>query len=153
MGTPGIDQILCYENTMLFFVSTFQYVIVALVFSVGRPYRQEFYRNYLFLFSGFALILFNCLLTVRPNNFFMEKFELLNIGNLYYYLVFFGSVFFNLFVSYLIDHVFLEARCVQKGLKALQRKKGPRNKYKVILKDIQNDSSWPPAAIYDEGSV
>ena len=42
--TPGVDVIKCFENTILFCFSNFQYVIVALVFSVGRPYRKEFYR-------------------------------------------------------------------------------------------------------------
>lgn len=34
-----------YENTTLFFISSFQYLIVAVVFSKGRPFRQPCYRN------------------------------------------------------------------------------------------------------------
>lgn len=34
-----------YENTTLFFISIFQYLIVAVVFSKGRPFRQPCYRN------------------------------------------------------------------------------------------------------------
>ncbi|CAJ0959803.1 unnamed protein product, partial [Ranitomeya imitator] len=36
-----------YENTTLFYVSCFQYLIVAVVFSKGKPFRQPSYRNYL----------------------------------------------------------------------------------------------------------
>ena len=32
-------QILCFENTVLFTFANFQYIIVALIFSVGKPYR------------------------------------------------------------------------------------------------------------------
>lgn len=34
-----------FENTSLFYVSCFQYLIVAVVFSKGKPFRQPTYRN------------------------------------------------------------------------------------------------------------
>ena len=34
-----------YENTTLFYVSTFQYLTVAIVFSKGKPFRLPSYRN------------------------------------------------------------------------------------------------------------
>uniref|UniRef100_S4RLM8 ATPase 13A3 n=1 Tax=Petromyzon marinus TaxID=7757 RepID=S4RLM8_PETMA len=33
------------ENTTLFFVSSFQYIIVCFVFAKGKPYRQPIYKN------------------------------------------------------------------------------------------------------------
>uniref|UniRef100_A0A4W3IJN4 Cation-transporting ATPase n=1 Tax=Callorhinchus milii TaxID=7868 RepID=A0A4W3IJN4_CALMI len=36
-----------YENTTLFFISCFQYLIVAVVFSKGKPFRQPCYKNYI----------------------------------------------------------------------------------------------------------
>ncbi|MGH0150703.1 UNVERIFIED_CONTAM: hypothetical protein FKN15_061346 [Acipenser sinensis] len=48
-----------YENTTLFFISSFQYLIVAIVFSKGKPFRQPSYKNcsmevacYIYLFIG-----------------------------------------------------------------------------------------------------
>uniref|UniRef100_A0A8C0GEY7 Polyamine-transporting ATPase 13A3 n=1 Tax=Chelonoidis abingdonii TaxID=106734 RepID=A0A8C0GEY7_CHEAB len=34
-----------YENTTVFFISSFQYLIVAIVFSKGKPFRQPCYKN------------------------------------------------------------------------------------------------------------
>lgn len=133
-------QIKCWENTMLVTYANFQYIIVALVFSVGRPYREEMYKNILYLLSVIVLIGFNCLLTITPVHFIANNFELLSIRhNLYYYVIFFSLLLFNLFISYFIDHILLEISCAQKCLKSLQDKNLPTNGYRNVLQDIQNE--------------
>ena len=38
-------QITCHENVVLFSLSSFQYILLAVVFSQGAPYRVPVYRN------------------------------------------------------------------------------------------------------------
>ncbi|OCT80712.1 hypothetical protein XELAEV_18027526mg [Xenopus laevis] len=63
-----------YENTTLFYVSSFQYLIVAVVFSKGKPFRQPSYKNWFFVVSVlclYALILFFMLYPIKQvDNFF-----------------------------------------------------------------------------------
>ncbi|KAL2089748.1 hypothetical protein ACEWY4_014436 [Coilia grayii] len=47
-----------YENTTLFYISSFQYLIVAIVFSKGKPFRQPSYKNWPFVLSACSLYAF-----------------------------------------------------------------------------------------------
>ncbi|KAI1882813.1 hypothetical protein AGOR_G00238780 [Albula goreensis] len=55
-----------YENTTLFYVSCFQYLIVAIVFSKGKPFRQPVYKNWPFLLCAFGLYFFLFLVLLYP---------------------------------------------------------------------------------------
>lgn len=144
------SDILKIQNTVLFVYTAFQYIIVALIFSVGRPYRKPFYSNIAFLISCVILMASNCVMTVKPIQFLQESFKIYSIDYGEYYMVIFGLLLCNLLCSHIIDNVLLDTKCIQRLLRWTQRKKGPKNKYKLILNDIANDSSWPPASSYTE---
>ncbi|KAL4080351.1 hypothetical protein V8B97DRAFT_2020959 [Scleroderma yunnanense] len=55
-----------YENTALFLVSCFQYILVATVFSIGPPYRKPMWSNGWLMVSIIGLSLFNLLILLRP---------------------------------------------------------------------------------------
>lgn len=39
------ETILCWENTVLFLISCYQYLILGVVYSKGLPYRKPIYTN------------------------------------------------------------------------------------------------------------
>lgn len=49
------EVVVSWENTVLFTVSCFQYLILATVYSKGRPYRQMLITNFWFLLSAVSL--------------------------------------------------------------------------------------------------
>uniref|UniRef100_A0A671XJQ2 ATPase 13A3 n=1 Tax=Sparus aurata TaxID=8175 RepID=A0A671XJQ2_SPAAU len=55
-----------YENTTLFYVSSFQYLAVAIVFSKGKPFRQPSYKNWPFMLSCLCLYTFLLFIMLYP---------------------------------------------------------------------------------------
>uniref|UniRef100_A0A8C0XJN2 Cation-transporting ATPase n=1 Tax=Castor canadensis TaxID=51338 RepID=A0A8C0XJN2_CASCN len=54
------------ENTTVFFISSFQYLIVAIAFSKGKPFRQPCYKNYFFVVSVIILYVFILFIMLHP---------------------------------------------------------------------------------------
>uniref|UniRef100_A0A3Q3KHJ3 Polyamine-transporting ATPase 13A3 n=1 Tax=Mastacembelus armatus TaxID=205130 RepID=A0A3Q3KHJ3_9TELE len=55
-----------FENTSIFYVSSFQYLIVAIVFSKGKPFRQPSYKNWPFVMSVLSLYFFLLFILFHP---------------------------------------------------------------------------------------
>ncbi|KAF6760303.1 P-type ATPase [Ephemerocybe angulata] len=56
-----------YENTAVFLVSCFQYILVAAVFSIGPPYRKPMWTNGWLMASMGSLFVINTWLLLRPS--------------------------------------------------------------------------------------
>ncbi|KAI0666684.1 Ca-transporting ATPase [Trametes maxima] len=55
-----------YENSALFLVSCFQYILVAAVFSIGPPFRKQMWTNGWFMASMICLSVFNVVVLLNP---------------------------------------------------------------------------------------
>ncbi|KAL5485211.1 hypothetical protein ACEPAI_7853 [Sanghuangporus weigelae] len=79
MPDPAGDklQALNYENTVLFLVSCFQYILVAAVFSIGPPYRKSMYTNGWFMIAMTAIALINVWLILYPPRALLMLLELM----------------------------------------------------------------------------
>ncbi|KAI0697731.1 P-type ATPase [Cerioporus squamosus] len=66
-----------FENSALFLVSCFQYILVAAVFSIGPPFRQHMWTNGWFMLSMVCLCLFNVVVLLKPPTFVADLLELM----------------------------------------------------------------------------
>uniref|UniRef100_A0A8C1QPA4 ATPase 13A3 n=1 Tax=Cyprinus carpio TaxID=7962 RepID=A0A8C1QPA4_CYPCA len=112
-------------NTTVFFVSSFQYLIVAIVFSKGKPFRQPSYKNWPFVLS--ALILIGFL-------FFIMFFPVAEIDD-----------FLEVCLFLIITHGGID----QFGTKCLtwlccRQKKVPKARYMHLAQELSVDPDWPP---------
>lgn len=66
----------CYENYAVFSLSMFQYIILAVVFSKGHPYRKPIYTNTLFALSLILTTTVCIYITTYPPQWLLNLFEL-----------------------------------------------------------------------------
>uniref|UniRef100_A0A8B9TEF5 Polyamine-transporting ATPase 13A3 n=1 Tax=Anas platyrhynchos TaxID=8839 RepID=A0A8B9TEF5_ANAPL len=129
-----------YENTTLFFISSFQYLIVAIVFSKGKPFRQPCYKN---CKSFLIIYIWNKFLNVFGVNLWQLLSQLVCVPydwRLKILLI----VVINAAVSVLTEEAV--DRCGVCFLSSLFgcRKKAPKAKYMHLAQELMVDPEWPP---------
>ncbi|CAH0627196.1 unnamed protein product [Chrysodeixis includens] len=74
-GGPNVEQVLCWENTVIFIVTSFQYLIMACVYAKGWPFRQPFCSNYYIMITLVTQSVFVVLLLLCPWDWLAEFME------------------------------------------------------------------------------
>ncbi|XP_051894917.1 cation-transporting ATPase 13A2 isoform X2 [Pristis pectinata] len=132
-----------YENTALFCVSGFQYLILATVLSKGQPFRKPLYSNVLFLIALIVLYAIMIFLTVYPLQFIRKILQLMFIDDMKFKLLLLGFAALQFFISFLfeiaIDNGFLNV-CK----KPLCKKESSKKLYKRLEKELCYNLAWPP---------
>uniref|UniRef100_A0A8C0EQB6 Polyamine-transporting ATPase 13A2 n=1 Tax=Bubo bubo TaxID=30461 RepID=A0A8C0EQB6_BUBBB len=132
-----------YENTVLFCVTGFQYLILAVAMSKGYPFREPLYTNVLFLVVLILLFGLMIWLTLYPLGFPKTLLKLQGIDDLNFKLLLLGIAALNFFAAFVLetalDHGLLS--CLRK----LRRKKASKKLFKRLEKELsQQQPPWPP---------
>ncbi|XP_076007323.1 polyamine-transporting ATPase 13A3 isoform X2 [Genypterus blacodes] len=132
-----------YENTSLFYVSSFQYLIVAIVFSKGKPFRQPSYKNWPFMVSAFSLYVFLLFILFYPVEAIDEFLEIVCIPvdwRLKLILITLANAALSVLVEGGIDlqgsNKFLSCPCCPH--------KTPQARYMHLAQELSVDPDWPP---------
>uniref|UniRef100_A0A3Q1CW27 Polyamine-transporting ATPase 13A3 n=1 Tax=Amphiprion ocellaris TaxID=80972 RepID=A0A3Q1CW27_AMPOC len=96
-----------FENTSLFYVSCFQYLIVAIVFSKGKPFRQPSYKNWPFVVSAVSLYIFLLFIMFHPIESIDEFLEIVCVPFDWRLKLFF-IILVNAAVSVLVETFILD---------------------------------------------
>ena len=140
----GETQILSYDNTVLFYLSSFQYIFLAVVFSIGKPYRGKMYKNWSFVGVFIVLTSFTVLLVVYPTGILEKIFELVPINDSNFILALLFLAGCNAVISFAIESFIVKSEIIRHFLNFLRRKKRKKNKYKHIIIEMVLDETWPP---------
>uniref|UniRef100_A0A669PLJ4 Polyamine-transporting ATPase 13A3 n=1 Tax=Phasianus colchicus TaxID=9054 RepID=A0A669PLJ4_PHACC len=144
-----------YENTTLFFISSFQYLIVAIVFSKGKPFRQPCYKNFLFVTSVVVLYVFLFFIMLHPSELIDTSFELVCVPYEWRLRILI-IVIVNAIVSVLMEvrntngkYLLLSEAVDRLGVCFLSslfgyREKTPKAKYMHLAQELLVDPEWPP---------
>ncbi|KAM4651586.1 polyamine-transporting ATPase 13A2 isoform 2-T5 [Discoglossus pictus] len=130
------------DNTALFYVSSFQYLILAVVLSKGYPFRKPLYTNVLFLLLLLFLLALLLWVTLSPLGFMVSLLQLKLINDLNYKFVLIGLVATNFVAAYVLemalDHGYLNF------LRRLRKKRESKKLYKRLERDLNGQHTWPP---------
>ncbi|XP_069473514.1 probable cation-transporting ATPase 13A4 [Ambystoma mexicanum] len=140
--TPADNGNRGYENTTVWLLSTINCIVVALVFSKGKPFRKPIYTNYIFvgtLVVQLAVCIFFVFANIEQLYISMDLVcsPLLWRG---YIIVMLLVVFL---VSFAVEEAVIENRALWNRLKDCVGFKS-RSQYKKLRRLLAKDPEWPP---------
>ncbi|XP_064350078.1 polyamine-transporting ATPase 13A2 isoform X4 [Camelus dromedarius] len=138
---PAPDNLPNYENTVVFFVSSFQYLILATAMSKGAPFRRPLYTNVPFLVALLFLgsVLVGLLLDPGP---LQGLLQLKNMTDTCFKLLLLGLVALNLVGAFMLEQSVLD-QFLPGCLKWLRPKRASKKRFKQLEQELA-EQPWPP---------
>lgn len=135
------------ENSALFLVSSFQYLIVAAAFSVGPPYRQPMYTNPMLMLSLVSLTLLSLYFLFVPAGPIFDVLELVELPRSFHWalliIVTANWVLCLLFEAFATAWLTSAIKALQRFIRRVRRgertKKHESKMYKAVVAEWQND--------------
>ncbi|XP_016810465.1 polyamine-transporting ATPase 13A2 isoform X9 [Pan troglodytes] len=137
---PAPDNLPNYENTVVFSLSSFQYLILAAAMSKGAPFRRPLYTNVPFLV---ALALLSSILVglVLVPGLLQGPLALRNITDTCFKLLLLGLVTFNFVGAFMLESVL--DQCLPACLRRLRPKRASKKRFKQLERELA-EQPWPP---------
>ncbi|KAM9109383.1 polyamine-transporting ATPase 13A2 isoform 1-T1 [Megaptera novaeangliae] len=137
---PAPDNLPNYENTVVFCLSSFQYLILAMAVSKGAPFRRPLYTNVPFLV---ALVLLGSILggLLLVPGLPQGLLTLRSIADTYFKLLLLGLVAFNFVGAFMLESVL--DQCLPGCLRWLRPKRASKKRFKQLEQELA-EQPWPP---------
>jgi cation-transporting ATPase 13A2 len=137
---PAPDNLPNYENTVVFSLSSFQYLILAVAVSKGAPFRRPVYTNVPFLV---ALALLGSVLVglILVPGLLQGPLGLRNIEDTCFKLLLLGMVASNLVGAFLLESML--DQCLPPCLRWLRPKRASKKRFKQLEQELAEEP-WPP---------
>ncbi|XP_036770294.2 polyamine-transporting ATPase 13A2 isoform X5 [Manis pentadactyla] len=134
------DNLPNYENTVVFSLSSFQYLILAVAVSKGAPFRQPLYTNVPFLV---ALALLGSVLVgiLLAPGLLQGPLALRNITDTFFKLLLLGLVAVNFVGAFMLESIL--DQCLPACLRRLRPKRASKKRFKQLERELA-EQPWPP---------
>ncbi|XP_070260292.1 polyamine-transporting ATPase 13A2 isoform X1 [Myotis yumanensis] len=138
---PAPDNLPNYENTVVFSLSSFQYLILAAAVSKGAPFRRPLYTNVPFLA---ALALLGSILVglLLVPGLLQGPLALRDITDTCFKLLLLGLVAFNFVGAFMLEQSALD-QCLPGCLRWLRPKRASKKRFKQLERELA-EQPWPP---------
>ncbi|XP_033084014.1 cation-transporting ATPase 13A2 isoform X3 [Trachypithecus francoisi] len=136
---PAPDNLPNYENTVVFSLSSFQYLILAAAVSKGAPFRRPLYTNVPFLVA-LALLSSILLGLVLVPGLLQGPLALRNITDTCFKLLLLGLVTFNFVGAFMLESVL--DQCLPACLRRLRPKRTSKKRFKQLERELA-EQPWP----------
>ncbi|XP_006107378.1 cation-transporting ATPase 13A2 isoform X4 [Myotis lucifugus] len=137
---PAPDNLPNYENTVVFSLSSFQYLILAAAVSKGAPFRRPLYTNVPFLV---ALALLGSILVglLLVPSLLQGPLALRDITDTCFKLLLLGLVAFNFVGAFMLESAL--DQCLPGCLRWLRPKRASKKRFKQLERELA-EQPWPP---------
>lgn len=133
----------CDENYTVFSVSVFQYIILAIVFSKGYPYRKSIFTNFGFIISAIVITGFSLYLTIDPVEELAEFFDLSLPEDFDFRLILLAYAAAYFVIGLLVEHLIVDELFFRRLRFKCHNVDKSKRKYLAVERDINHDTKWP----------
>jgi hypothetical protein len=148
----NIETLGCHQNYVIFIVSCFQYITLAIVFSKGKPYRKTIFSNTGFLLALIINLVLTCYFALYPADWMISFMQmvvpprdaLLCFGAS---LVAIGIV--NFLIGFFIEQVIVEYFIFKKLRYRFHDIEKSHKKFLSIENGLRLNMKWPPLSLYN----
>ncbi|CAH2247930.1 probable cation-transporting ATPase 13A4 [Pelobates cultripes] len=131
-----------YETTTLWYLTTIHCIIVAFVFSKGKPFRQPIYTNYIFTFVLVAQLGVSIFLLFADIENIYNVMELVCTSTSWRITIFIMLII-TVILSILAEELIIENRKLWLLLKKCFKYKS-KSQYRKTIRLVEADTNWPP---------
>ncbi|XP_040913739.1 cation-transporting ATPase 13A2 isoform X2 [Toxotes jaculatrix] len=138
-GTANLPNM---ENTSVFALSGFQYIIMAVVVTKGYPHKKPLYYNVIFL--CLLVILFSLMswLVLYPGPAVCRIFQLYDFSDMEYKMLLIAVAALNFLICFFVE-VLIDVGILN-CLRSLRGKRPSKKQYKRLHVLLSDSPSWPP---------
>nr|XP_045614574.1 polyamine-transporting ATPase 13A3-like isoform X3 [Procambarus clarkii] len=145
-GDTNPDNVVSWETTTIFYISSFQYLTLCVAYSPGRPFRKPLFTNVWLTASLLTLTATSMLMLLWPLPWLMHLMKIKYDPDSYFMfrigLLLIATTHFVISMS--TEYFFASSRTLKKFFQWITCKRQPKNRYKIVLRDMDEDVSWPP---------